>query len=427
MSYPIQKINGDHVGDTLMQFISNYGAPEHLTFDGASVQTGPKARFVDAIRKYEIKYHVSGPRRPNENPAEQSIHEVKKRWYRVMLKKKAPARLWDYGFTWVCETENICANMSKYAEGRTPIEIITGETPDISEYMDFEFYDWVVFRSSAGLGEVELGCWLGVSHRVGRLLSYWIFLPESGIPISVTTAQRLTNDERNTEEMKARMKQYDEKLKVIFESQSAEITRGLCDVDSSKVIDPDNEDPAFFEEFTRVIDDASLKHADDFEHVKVVSDQYVGMELTLARNDGSELVDAKVRRRLQDKERKPIGNAHHNPLLDSRKYEVEYADGQVEELTANIIAENLIAQVDKEGHRQMMLSEIMDHRILSDAIPKAEGTYTNSYGVTRKKLTTRGWELLVEWKGGSSDWIALKDLKESYPVELSHYAVNRGI
>ena len=212
------------------------------------------------MRKYEVKYqHVSGPRRPNENPAEQSIHEVKKRWYRVMLKKKVPARYWDFGFTWVCETENICANMSKYAEGRTPTEITTGETPDISEYMNFEFYDLVVFRSNAGLGEVELGHWLGVLHRVGRLMSYWI-LPESDIPISVTTAQRLTNDEGNTEEMKARMKQYDEKLKVIFESQSAEITRGLCDVDSSKVIDPDDEDPSFFQEFTRVIDDASLKY-----------------------------------------------------------------------------------------------------------------------------------------------------------------------
>jgi hypothetical protein len=24
---------------------------------------------MDAIRKYEIKYHVSGPKRPDENPA----------------------------------------------------------------------------------------------------------------------------------------------------------------------------------------------------------------------------------------------------------------------------------------------------------------------------------------------------------------------
>jgi hypothetical protein len=50
----MQKVNGNHVGDTLTQFISDYGVPEHLTFDGASVQTGPKTRFMNAIRKYEI-------------------------------------------------------------------------------------------------------------------------------------------------------------------------------------------------------------------------------------------------------------------------------------------------------------------------------------------------------------------------------------
>jgi hypothetical protein len=66
------------LSNALTQFISDYGAPEHLTFDGASVQTGPKTRFMDAIRRYEIKYHISGPRRPNENPAGQGIHELKK-------------------------------------------------------------------------------------------------------------------------------------------------------------------------------------------------------------------------------------------------------------------------------------------------------------------------------------------------------------
>jgi hypothetical protein len=148
---------------------------------------------MNAIRRYEVKYHVSGPRRPNENPAKQGIRELKKNWYRLMLKKKVPTRLWDYGFSWVCETDNVGANMSKYAEGRMPLEIITGETPDISEYLDFDFYDLVLYRSNASLGEVEVAKWLGVSHRVGRLMSYWL-LPESGIPISVTTAQRMTNN-----------------------------------------------------------------------------------------------------------------------------------------------------------------------------------------------------------------------------------------
>jgi glutamine cyclotransferase len=55
--------------------------------------------------------------------------------------------------------------------------------------------------------------------------------------------------------------------------------------------------------------------------------------------------------------------------MDSRLYEVEYIDGTVEELTANIIAETLIAQIDEEGRKQMMMSERMDHRVLLDAIP----------------------------------------------------------
>jgi hypothetical protein len=427
--YPLQRVDGNAVGDTLTQFISDYGVPERLTFDGASVQTGPKTRFMDAIRRYEIKHHVSGPRRPNENPAEQGKHELKKRWYRLMLKKKVPPRLWDYGFTWVCETDNICANMSKYADGRTPLEIITGDTPDISEYLDFDFYDWVLYRSNAGLGEVEVARWLGVSHRVGRLMSYWL-LPQSGIPISATTVQRMTNDEKLTEEMQKRMEQYEESLRSIFEAKSADLTTTLRDVDLQSIIDPENEDPEFYDDFTRVIDDARVKHVEDdhsIEDTEVTSDPYVGMEMAMTRGAEGNLVHATVRKRVRDEDGSPIGRAHNNPLLDSRKYEVEYVDGHVEELTANLIAENLIAQVDEEGRRQMMLSAIADHRVLSDAIPKSQGTYENAYGVNRRKATTRGWELLVEWRDGSYDWVALKDLKESYPVELAKYAQERKI
>ena len=119
-----------------------------------------------------------------------------------------------------------------------------------------------------------------------------------------------------------------------------------------------------------------------------------------------------ISRSFHDEEGRPIGSAHSNPLLDSRKYEVEYADGHVEELTANIIAENLFAQVDEEGRRQMMLGAIMDHRVSQEAIPRSQGTYVNHHGVKRQKMTTRGWELLVEGKDGSTDWVALKDLKE---------------
>jgi hypothetical protein len=91
-------------------------------------------------------------------------------------------------------------------------------------------------------------------------------------------------------------------------------------VDVSKVIDPDNEDPEFFTEFTRVIDDAALRRVDDIANVEVTSDQYVGLEFALTRGGEGEAVHAKVKKRVRDEEGNPVGNANDNPLLDSRKY-----------------------------------------------------------------------------------------------------------
>lgn len=34
------------------------------------------------------------------------------------------------------------------------MEHITGETPDISEYLHFGFYDWILYRNDAGIGEI---------------------------------------------------------------------------------------------------------------------------------------------------------------------------------------------------------------------------------------------------------------------------------
>ena len=42
----------------------------------------------------------------------------------------------------------------------------------------------------------------------------------------------------------------------------------------------------------------------------------------------------------------PIGTFNSNPILDTRMYEVAYQDGYKASLTTNIIAQNLLAQVD---------------------------------------------------------------------------------
>ena len=56
-----------------------------------------------------------------------------------MLKKKIRKQLWGYGINWVCEVMQHTASTSGDLSGRTTLEQLTGETPEISEYLDFHF------------------------------------------------------------------------------------------------------------------------------------------------------------------------------------------------------------------------------------------------------------------------------------------------
>ena len=81
-----------------------------------------------------------------------------------MVKHKVPKQLWDYGIVWSCEVMSLTSNSSFTLDGRTPIEQVTGEAPNISEYLDFGFYDWVWYKDNARLGKNSIGQWLGVAH-----------------------------------------------------------------------------------------------------------------------------------------------------------------------------------------------------------------------------------------------------------------------
>ena len=83
--------------------------------------------------------------------------------------------------------------------GRTPVDFVTGDITDISELLDFKFYDQRWYKQNAGLGETYIGKWLGVSHRIGPLISYWI-LTAQGTVICRKTVQRITHLETQTAE-----------------------------------------------------------------------------------------------------------------------------------------------------------------------------------------------------------------------------------
>ena len=74
------------------------------------------------------------------------------------------------------------------------------------------------------------------------------------------------------------------------------------------------------------------------------------MELGIRHDYKEGMHYARVKQRDVDQEGRPVGRPQDNPLLDHRKYEVEFLGGGTEIITSKIIAENLLAQVDDDGH-----------------------------------------------------------------------------
>ncbi len=71
-------------------------------------------------------------------------------------------------------------------------------------------------------------------------------------------------------------------------------------------------------------------------------------------------------------------------------------------MPANIIAENNMSQVNEQGHKQMMIDEIINHEQSDDAVNTQQSSVINQ---TKKLQTIRGWTLCVQWKDSSYSWV----------------------
>ena len=113
---------------------------------------------------------------------------------------------------WVCEVMQRTHVRANRSDRCVPIEEVTGETADISEYLDFGFYDRVWYHANAGLGERLHGRWLGVAHRIFSLMSYWI-LTQTGSVIARTAVQQVTSLEYQVDENKDIFREFDLEIK----------------------------------------------------------------------------------------------------------------------------------------------------------------------------------------------------------------------
>ena len=406
----------------LTEFSDNVGIPDTLLSDGAVEVTGRHTDFMKEVNRLKIRLKHSESGRLNQNyAAEREIGKLKKRWRNRMLKRKVPPRLWDYGLIY---ESNILNRIPHGQQQRTSIEMVTGKTPDISEWIDFEFYDHVWYYDQKkieidGSGRL-LTRWLGVAHRIGSDLCYWLLL-ESGKVIARTTVQHVVREDYLNADVKLELERFDHSTDDRLSDQNF----ALDDPNSFYIQDEPADEPTV----TREDDygDMNLPETPEADNIDDgLIDNYLNVELIFDVGTSNERKGCVVKR-AKGTSGEPIGRTHANPLFDTREYVVKFTDGSSENYFANVIAECMYAQIDAEGNQYQLLSEITDDKSDKSAILVEDGYTISQNGNQVSKTMTRGWSLLVSWKDGSSNWMSLKDLKDSYLVQIAEYAVANRI
>ena len=83
---------------------------------------------------------------------------------------------------------------------------------------------------------------------------------------------------------------------------------------------------------------------------------------------------------------------------------MKFEDGDVTELNANAIAESMYAMCDENGDHILLFYAIVDHKKNEKEMTRAEQKFVDSRGKKQYKRSTKGWEVCVRWKNGSTTW-----------------------
>ena len=390
-------------------FFKAVGVPDAIVSDGAKAQVMGQTKTLcnevgTTIR--QLERHT-----PWSNRAELYIGLLKRAIRKELKRTDCPLALWDYCAQRCAMVNNVTAKDLFQLEGETPHYHVHGQHPDISNLCRFQWYEWVYWRDEdAGfpLPPEALGRVLGPSINAGNQMAQWV-LKSNGQIVPCRTLRPLRKDELHAPH-EIRKRQLFTTL--IREKLGDSMTPPQVDLpvheDVFEAYEDDDEQPS------------TMPEADDD-----VYDRILTAELQLPHNDKQML--ARVKQRHKDSDGNVKGKAHPNPWLDTRVYDVEFEDGTIKQYSANIIAQNILSQVDEEGNSYQMLDEIMEHRKLDTALNGDEAYIVTPRGQRKLKKTTQGWQLRILWKDGSTSWVNLRDMKDSFPVEVAEYSVAAGI
>ena len=160
--------------ENLEDFVRNHGAMKILRRDNA--QSERSGRVTEIQRKYRIGDGFSEDYYKNQNPVENSaIRWLKHASHTLMDRHGVPDPGWFFAIKYLADVHNHCWHKSLKM---TPKQKRTGITPDISAFLQFSFWEPVLYASHEKIfpsTNERPGHWVGVARNVGDALTFEIY------------------------------------------------------------------------------------------------------------------------------------------------------------------------------------------------------------------------------------------------------------
>ena len=372
----------------LQEFIRQEGCPYHLHNDNSKMQCG-KA-WTEICNRYNIKTSSTEPHHPQQNPSERKIKTAKNRVLRLMDHTGTPGCLWLECLTYWAMLLNVLA--LKKHNWRTPTEVAYGITPDISAFLQYEWFEPVYYYDCNGAAfpnsREKLGRFVGVAENCGDALTYKIYKADTKeiIQRSVVRSARSQQGPRNHRALDVHLQD---------------------NVDT----EDDTQDIPFIQE-------AEIEGSEDVEPTQIDPEE-AHDERLLSMHDLIESIT-------KEKRSKALPS-----LDDLRGY--TYANeknGTVQKGTVIDVDEDLEnATVEfKDGSRSLV-----DYNLLTEQYNQSENdaddlyTFSKISGHRQNSKRGKAWEVQVVWDHEEPSWEPLCTMRKDDPVTLAQYAKDNDL
>ena len=420
--YVVPMKSKSEVLQAVKQFAKEVGAPDAIISDAAREQKSTDLKKFCQSVGTSLRILEEGT--PWSNKAELYIGIMKESVRKDMKDSGAPLPFWDYCVERRARVHNMTASNLFQVHGANPHTAVLSEQGDISNLCQFGFYEWCHYRDDLPFpnDKERLGRCLGPARGEGNEMAQWILTSKATV-VPRRSPRPLSVAELNSPN--------EEKIRAIFDAViEKRYGNRFGMLETAKPSNNDGDDDNEWEPYSDSEEEKwevpEIEDTVDSQgrplNQQPAYDKVLNQEIHLQLEQGKPKQRGVVKRRAAGPDMMERGRYDENPILNSMIYEVECDDGTLKEYAANVIAEHMWNSVDDDGYSSTMFDAIVDFKKDNTAVAKNHKYFNTRTGQKRRRITTRGWKLLIRWTDGSEVWIPLKDMKNSHPVETAEFA-----